>query len=45
MFIFFKRKSYFFIRKYYDKKGKYYDLKQVSLIYSKQSNKVPNNVP
>ena len=44
-FIFFKRKSYFFIGKYYDKKRKYYDVKQVSLIFSKQSNKVPNGVP
>ena len=27
------------------KKRKYYDLKQVSIIYSKQTNKVPNDVP
>ena len=26
-------------------KTKYYDIKQVSLIFSKQSNKVPNGVP
>ena len=44
-FIFFKRKSYFFIRKYYDKKRKYYDIKQLIIIFSKQSNKVPNGVP
>ena len=42
---FFKRKSYFFLRKYYDKKPKYYDIKQVSLIFSKQSDKVPNGIP
>ena len=41
-FIFFKRKPYFFIRKYYDKKWKYYDIKQLILIFSKQSNKGPN---
>ena len=34
-----KRKSYFIIRKYYDKKQNYYDIKQVSVIFSKQSNK------
>ena len=31
--------------KYYDIKWKYYDTKQVSLIFSKESNKVPNCVP
>ena len=42
------RKSYFFnffTGKYYGKKWKYYVIKQVSLIFSKESNKVPNNVP
>ena len=33
--------SYFFTRKYYGKKWKYYDIKQVSLIFSKQSKKAP----
>ena len=27
------------------KNRKYYDIKQVSLIFSKQSNKVPNGIP
>ena len=44
-FIFFKRKSYFFIRRYYDKNQKCYDIKQGSLIFSKEINKVPNGVP
>ena len=45
MSYFFKRKSYFFTKKYYDIKRKYYDIKQVSLIFSKENNKVPNGVP
>ena len=34
-----------FIRSYYDKNQKYYDIKQVSFIFSKESNKVPNSIP
>ena len=45
MSYFFKRKSYFFTRKYYDIKRKYYDKRQVGLIFSKESNEVPNGVP
>ena len=44
-FCFFERNSYFFTRKYYDIKRKYHDIRQVSLIFSKETNKVPNGVP
>ena len=40
-----KESLIFFIRKYYNKNRKYYDIKQASLIFSKQSNKVSNGVP
>ena len=34
-----------FTRKYYNIKRKYYDIRQVSPIFSKESNKGPNDVP
>ena len=43
--IFLLKKSYFLRRKYYDIKRKCYDIRQVSLIFSKESNKFPNGVP
>ena len=39
------KESLIYLWEYYDKKQKYYDITQVSLIFSKQSNKVPNGGP
>ena len=40
-----KESLIFLQQKYYEKKWKYYDIRQVNLMFSKESNKVSSDVP
>ena len=40
-----KESLIFLQQKYYEKKQKYYDIRQVNLMFSKESNKVSSDIP